>query len=128
MSARTPAEVYTLFTRFFSAGDLDSLVLLYEANAVLIPQPGQKVVGTAGIKEALAAFLTSNGRFRMGPPKVTQAADIAVMVAEWSLEVIDADGHRNDLAGQTCDTVRRQLDGRWLFVLDSPFGVGAIGV
>lgn len=128
MPARTPDDVHRLFTQYFTAGDIDALVSLYEPAAVLLPQPGRKVSGHAAIREALAAFLAMKGRFQMAPPKVIQAADVAIVFAEWTLSAHAADGSPVHLSGHTSDVVRCQPDGRWLLAIDSPFGAaGASG-
>jgi ketosteroid isomerase-like protein len=41
MAARRPEEVDQLFVQAFSAGDLETLVALYEPDAALVPQSGQ---------------------------------------------------------------------------------------
>ena len=127
MPARTPEEVHKLFTQYFSAGDIDAMVSLYEPAAVLLPQPGQKVSGHAAIKDALAAFLAMKGKFQMAPPKVIQTSDIAIAFADWTLDAVGADGSPIKLSGQTSDVVRRQPDGRWLIAIDSPFGPAGVG-
>jgi hypothetical protein len=48
MPARTPEEVAQLWAESFAAGDLDALVELYEADAMLVPQPGEVVTGIVG--------------------------------------------------------------------------------
>jgi ketosteroid isomerase-like protein len=122
MTCRTPEEIHRRFTEHFTAGDLDALVGLYEADAVLIPQPGTTVQGHAAIRAALADFLALGGRFGMPPGRAVQAGDLALLYADWTLEAEGADGSPLHLAGQTTDLVRRQADGGWLIVLDNPYG------
>ena len=128
MPAHTPAEVHELFTQFFSAGNIDALISLYEPTAVLFPQPGLKVSGIPAIKETLLGFLAMKGTFHMSPGKVVSAADVAIICSDWSLDAIGPDGNTIRLSGQTSDVVRRQPDGSWLFVIDSPFGTAGLGV
>ena len=45
MSARTPEEMPRLWAETFVADDLDALVALYEADAILVAQPGEVVTG-----------------------------------------------------------------------------------
>jgi uncharacterized protein (TIGR02246 family) len=127
MSAHTPEQLCSQFSQRFTAGDLDGLVALYEPHAVLIPQPGHVVRGHAGIRESLAAFLAMKGRFHMAPPKVIRGEDLAVVIADWTLDAKQPDGSPLKLAGQTSDVVRRQPDGRWLYAIDSPFGAAGAG-
>jgi ketosteroid isomerase-like protein len=126
MSAFTPPQVHELFARYFSDGNLEGLVALYEPTAVLLPQPGQQAIGPTAIKEALAGFLAMKGSFRMSPIKVVPATDIAMLFSDWCLDGEDQDGNPIRLSGQTADVVRRQADGCWLFVIDSPFGAAGV--
>lgn len=127
MSAQTPERLCTLFTECFGAGDLDALVALYEDQAVLLPQPGHMARGRVAIRASLAAFLAMKGSFRMSPPRVIQGDGIALLFADWALDAVGPDGSSINLAGQTTDVARRQPDGRWLYAIDSPFGVAGIG-
>ena len=126
MSATRPEEVYRLFSQYFSAADLDSLITLYEPGATLVPQPGVVVSGHAAIREAFGAFLALKGEFDLQPPKVFQANDIALLFSKWTLKGTGPDGSAVELAGQTSDVVRRQADGSWLFVIDNPNGAASV--
>ena len=127
MAAGAPQEVHELFTRYFRARDIDALISLYEPGAVLFPEPGKKVTGHAQIRQALSAFLAMNGEFQMTTPRVIAGDGVAVVFAEWTLSATGADGSPVRLSGQTSDVVRRQPDGHWLLVIDSPFGAAGAG-
>jgi ketosteroid isomerase-like protein len=45
MSARTPDEVLSLLGQAFNAGDLESMLALYEPEATFVVQPGETVHG-----------------------------------------------------------------------------------
>lgn len=62
----------------------------------------------------------------MSPAKVIRTRDVALVFSEWSLDGTDQSGNPFRLAGCTSDVVRRQADGRWLLVIDSPFGSSGI--
>jgi uncharacterized protein (TIGR02246 family) len=122
MPAKSPEEVYQLFKRYFSAGDLDSLMSLYDENATMVPQPGQTVSGKAAIREALGLFLSIKGEFRMEACRSISANDVALLFSKWILNGTTPDGSNVSLGGSTSDVVRKQADGTWLFVIDNPFG------
>ena len=126
MPASTPAEIYKLFSEYFSAADLDSLITLYERDATLVPQPGVVVSGHAAIREAFGAFLALKGEFNLQAPTVFEAGDIALLFARWTLKGTDPGGNAVELAGQTSDVVRKQSDGSWLFVIDNPNGAASV--
>lgn len=126
MPASTPAEIYQLFSEYFAAEDLDSLMTLYETEAALVPQPGVVVSGHAAIREAFGAFLALKGQFNLQEPTVFQAGDIALLFARWTLKGTGPDGSAVELAGQTSDVIRKQSNGAWLFVIDNPNGVASV--
>jgi len=125
MTARTPEDVDRLFVEALNTGKLDALVALYEPNATLMPQPGKLVTGTAAIREALAQLLAGKPKMTLNPKLIAQSGDIAVLTAKWDLVMTGADGKPTQMSGRSAEVVRRQSDGRWLFVIDLPFGPGA---
>jgi ketosteroid isomerase-like protein len=46
MPASTPEEVLSLLGQAFNAGDLNSILALYEPEATFVVQPGDTVTGT----------------------------------------------------------------------------------
>jgi len=122
MTARTPEDVDRQFAEALNAGQLDALVALYEPNATLMPRPGTLVTGTAVIREALAQFLASKPKMSLTPKVVAQSGNLAVCTAQWELSTTGPDGKSTQRTGQSTEVVRKQSDGRWLFVIDLPFG------
>ena len=125
MPAHTPEEIDSLFAQALNAGNVDALVALYEPQASLMPSPGALVAGTAAIREALAAFVAGKPAMQIAPRLVSQSGDLAVVTAKWQLAMTGQDGKPVQMQGQSVEVVRRQSDGRWLFVIDLPFGVEA---
>jgi uncharacterized protein (TIGR02246 family) len=125
VAARSPEEIDTLFAHALNAGNLEALVALYEPQASLMPSPGTLVVGTAAIRDALAGFLAAKPTMQIAPRLVSQSGDLAVVTAKWQLAMTGQDGKPAQMQGQSVEVVRRQSDGRWLFVIDLPFGVEA---
>jgi uncharacterized protein (TIGR02246 family) len=122
MQAITPAEIYELFSSYFSAGAMDLLMTLYEDDAVLLPAPGEKAEGKDAIREVLNGFLALSGEFRIDTPEIIQAGDIAMLTSKWTLNGTSPDGEPVHIEGRTSDVIRRQADDSWLFVIDNPFG------
>ena len=126
MPARTPEELDTLFAQALNAGNLDALVALYEPQASLMPSPGKIVVGTAAIREALAAFVAGKPSMTLTPRVVSQTGDVALVTAAWQLTMTGPDGKPAQVSGHSVEVVRRQAAGHWLFAIDMPFGVAAV--
>ena len=118
MPARTPEDVDHLFGEYMNAGDLDAIVSLYEPGATLVEQHGD-AVGTAAIREALAAILSTKLQISMNVYKVARGGDdIAMLYNDWHATV---PGQDVSLSGKAIEIVRRQPDGTWLFAIDDPY-------
>jgi uncharacterized protein (TIGR02246 family) len=125
MAATTPEDTDRLFVEALNAGRIDDLVALYEPLATLMPSPGKLVSGRADIREALAQFIAAKPRMSLAAKVVAQSDDVALLTAKWDLAMTGQDGKPAKMTGQSLEVVRRQRDGRWLFVIDLPFGASA---
>jgi uncharacterized protein (TIGR02246 family) len=125
MAAHSPEQIDSLFAQALNAGNLDALVALYEPQASLMASPGTLVAGTAAIRESLSAFVALKPTMQIAPRLVSRSGDLAVVTAKWQLAMTGSDGKPSQMQGQSVEVVRRQADGRWLFVIDLPFGAEA---
>jgi len=97
--------------------DLDGLVDLYEPEALLVPQPGERALGRDEIRAALSALLALDGRMEARNRYCLQVGDVALLQGEWRFSSPGA-----QLTGVSAEIVRRQPDGSWRYVVDHPFG------
>ena len=122
-TARTPKDTDRLFGERLNAGDLDGLVALYEGGATLVRGNGTPATGHDAIRAELAGILTHKPRIVMDVRTVRRGgANIAVLYNDWHGTVTHEDGKVEALRGCAVEVVRRQPDGRWLFVIDDPDG------
>jgi uncharacterized protein (TIGR02246 family) len=105
-----------------AAGDIDSILATYEPNAVLIGQPGMPVMGSLALREAFKHFLALNPKISITSQDVIQAGDIALHSYAWKMSGKAPDGNPIDQSGFSVVVLRKQSDGRWLMVIDNPFG------
>ena len=112
-----------MFVDSFNAGDLDGLMALYEQDAALVPQPGQIITGTEGIRNALTGLLALKGTIAINTRTVVPAGELALLHGEWTLKGTGPDGNAVELAGRASEVVRRQPDGSWRYVIDNPYSV-----
>jgi ketosteroid isomerase-like protein len=122
-SARTPEDLHRLWTEYFVAGDLDGLLSLYEPGATFVAQSGACVTGRRAIREVLATFIALRRSFKIEIGRAIQSGDVALLVSSWKLSG-EQRGAPYESKGRTADVVRRQPDGSWLYVIDSPYGEG----
>jgi ketosteroid isomerase-like protein len=89
-------------------------------------KPGVVVSGTAGIRQALEGFMALKPRLSIETQQIVQAGDVAQYCARWSIKGIDPRGATVQLGGRSSSILRRQPDGRWLFLVDNPWGTDIV--
>jgi uncharacterized protein (TIGR02246 family) len=121
MAASRPEDAHRLFAEAFNEGDLEALLALYEPGARLLPAPREVATGHDEIREALRGFLTMKGRITVETRYAIEVGDVALLSARWRLTGgTGPDGQAIEMEGTTAEIVRRQPDGRWLYVIDHP--------
>jgi uncharacterized protein (TIGR02246 family) len=123
MPARSPEEIDRLFERELNAANVEGLLALYEPTATFTVEPGKVVAGTAAIKEAIAGFLSMKPTITLSPRVLANTGEIAMVSSKWALKGTGPDGAAVDLAGESVEILRRQADGTWKFIIDSPWGL-----
>lgn len=105
-----------------AAGNMDNILATYEPTAVLLGQPGMPVTGTAALREAFRQFLVLNPKITIVSQDVIQSGDIALHSYTWKMAGKAPDGSPVAQNGFSVVVLRKQPDGRWLMVIDNPFG------
>jgi uncharacterized protein (TIGR02246 family) len=125
MTATTPEATIERFSQLLGAGDLESMVALYEPDATFAPQPGESVSGRDAIRAALSGFLAVKPRMTGQIEKVLRAGDTALVANRWSLSGTAPDGQPISMGATSADVLRRRPDGSWGIVIDDPWGAAA---
>ena len=121
MTARNAEDLFQNLARAIRAGDVDAFGAQYEDDAVLA-EPGRAVRGATTIADLLRGFLAAKPRFELLGHRVIEAGDVALIHASWRLHLQgDSEEVRPTLLA------RRQVDGSWKVVIDSPAGCGVDG-
>jgi uncharacterized protein (TIGR02246 family) len=121
-TAQSPADAVRLVSERISASDVEGALALYEPNAAFTPQPGQVVTGLDGIRAALEGFTALKPRLEGTVERVVESGEVALVLNRWMLEGTAPDGQRIEMGGLSADVLRRQADGRWLVLIDDPWG------
>jgi uncharacterized protein (TIGR02246 family) len=121
-TAQTPADAVRLVSERISASDVDGALALYEPDAAFTPQAGQVVTGLDAIRHALEGFTALNPRLEGKVERVVESGGVALVLNRWTLEGTGPDGQNIEMGGLSADVLRRQADGRWLVLIDDPWG------
>lgn len=119
---RQPAEMNAAFAAAFNTGRIEELLALYEPEALLVGQDEVRRHGREAIRAELEGLLALGGRMRATNLYAHTVGDLALLSAEFRLDGRAPDGTPLVVEGRTAEVVRRQQDGRWLYVIDHPSG------
>lgn len=120
MPAKRPEEICRLFKQYMAEGDLDSLLSLYDPEAIYLNRSGQLKQGEA-LKQELAHFAAVKAVFEFKIKQVIQSGDIALMHTEWQVSSPEP------MYQYAIEVARRQPDGSWRWLIGDPFTVGRQG-
>ncbi|MGV8107677.1 MAG: YybH family protein [Nitrososphaerota archaeon] len=118
----TPKEFLISYVKKFNAGDISSLINMYEIDACFVSQEGEIIKGTENIRQILQSFINMNGRIESKVIGVVQTNDIALVNTEWSFNGSGPDGKAVTIIGKATDVLRQQSDGTWRILIDNPWG------
>ena len=105
--AQDPQELERLLVSRQWEGDVDGMVDLYEADAVLDDGSGSLAIGKDAIRKVFMDLMATGQKFEMG---TQQEAIICGDLALTSTRLADGT--------VTAEVARRQSDGAWLWVID----------
>jgi len=117
MSATTPEEICILFKQYMAAGDIDSLLNVYDPEAVFLNQSGEIKKGKESLKHELAPLAAAKAIFDFKIKQVIQTGDIALMHTQWKVSSPEP------MAVYAIEVARRQPDGTWRWLIGDPFTV-----
>jgi ketosteroid isomerase-like protein len=120
MSAKSPEEIRHLFKQYMAEGDIDSVLSVYDPEAVFLNRSGEVKKGEA-LRQELAPFAAVKATFDFNIKQVVQSGDIALMHTEWKVSSPEP------MSVYAIEVARRQPDGTWRWLIGDPFTVGKRG-
>lgn len=105
--ARKPNDLEQFFVERANSGDVEGLVVLYEANAKLVCSDGEEFSGSDRIREFFISYLKDS-------PKLAQSNQADAIVSG-DLALTSSRHSNGDFSAEIA---RRQSDGNWLWVVD----------
>ena len=118
MSAKSPEEICRLFKKFMAEGDLDSLLSIYDPEAVFVSESGEVKKGKEELREELARLAAARAVFEFNIRRVIRSGDIALMHTDWQVS------SPQPMFVYAIEVARRQPDGTWRWLIGDPFTVG----
>ena len=118
MSANNPAEICCLFQQYMAEGDIESLLSLYDAEAVFLNESGELSKSKQGLRHELAPLAAAKAVFDFSIEQVIQSGDIALMHTKWKMS------SPQQMSVYAIEVAPRQPDGTWCWLIGDPFTVG----
>jgi uncharacterized protein (TIGR02246 family) len=105
-----------------ASGNIDAILATYDTNATMVAQPGSTIAGTAALREAFKQFTAINPKITVVKQDLLQSGDTALHTYTWKMTGKTPDGHPIEQSGYSIIVLRKQDNGKWLIVIDNPFG------
>ena len=118
MPAKSPEEICRLFQQYMAEGDIDSVLSVYDPEAVLLNQSRELKKGSEALRQELAPFAAAKATFDFNIKQIIQSGDIALMHTEWNVS------SPQPMSVYAIEVARRQADGTWRWLIGDPFTVG----
>jgi uncharacterized protein (TIGR02246 family) len=118
MPAKSPEEICSLFQQYMAEGDIDSVLSVYDPEAVFLNQSGEVKKGEEGLRQELAPFAAKKASFEFNIRQVIQSGNIALMHTEWKVS------SPQQMSVYAIEVARRQPDGTWRWLIGDPFTIG----
>ena len=117
-----PEDIYPAFSEAYNAGDLETLVSLYDPQAVFVIKPGRVTKSPAELRSAMQHLVALRGRLSVNPRTFIRSDDLVLVLGTFTLSGHRGDGTPFERTSRFADVLRRQPDGRWLLAVDNPCG------
>ncbi|HEY7095598.1 MAG TPA: nuclear transport factor 2 family protein [Terriglobales bacterium] len=118
MSAKSPEQICELFKQYMAAGEIESLLGIYDAEVVFLNQSREAKRGREELRPELARLAAAKPKFEYNIKQIVQSGDIALMHTEWNVS------SQETMRSYAIEVARRQPDGTWQWLIGDPFTVG----
>jgi len=111
-------DVHSALAAAFNTGDINAVLQVYDANGVIVAEPGNPVAGKEKFEAAVKAILAIKGKMEIKTVYCLQSGDTAVGRSEWSI----TEGTETKVSARGVEVMKRQADGVWRVIIDHAFG------
>lgn len=122
--AMTPEDSSRILVHAIENGDIDTVVSLYEEEAILFSKSGRALQGKAAIRDNNLALIALKPTFDIAFIAATVSADdqLATNRMKATLSWQTEEGEEKQASVDTLEVLRKQDDGSWRYVIDDPYG------
>jgi len=114
-------DAHATLAAAYNTGDIATVMNMYDAAGIIVPEPGKPVSGKEKFEEAVKAILSIKGKMEIKTVYCLQSGDIAVGRSEWRI----TDDHEVKVSAKGIEVMKQQADGGWKIVIDHAFGAEA---
>ena len=119
---RAVLQAVQSMTDAFHAKDIEGVMASYAPGATIVFEPGTPVSDPSAQRQAFEGFFAVSPRFTYAGHQVVVSGGRAVHFAPWTMTGTQPDGQTMEMNGLSVAVLERQPDGRWLMVIDNPYG------
>jgi ketosteroid isomerase-like protein len=120
MLPHVPEDWPGLFSQHLNAGDLDSVMELYEPNAHFVLKSGETLVGRDRIRNVLAGLIQAETRLHGEVLKTINTGEIALLYTDFHGTTVDASGMKVEVHNNAIEVLRLQSNGTWKLIAGDP--------
>jgi uncharacterized membrane protein/ketosteroid isomerase-like protein len=113
-----------IFEQYLNAGNLESVMMLYEPEARLVTVSGEELVGHDVIRKVLGGLIRSKTHFQSNVVRTVTVGDIAQLYTDFEGTGFDDSGKSIPIYNKAIEILRRQSDGSWKLIVGDPNGRG----
>lgn len=117
-----PADINAAFAAAYNAERPEGFLGLYEPDATIVDRHAAEHRGHEAILRELGGLASLGGTMTSTNRYALVSGEMALLSADWTIETRNPAGAPLTISGRSAEVARRQPDGRWLYVLDHPFG------
>ena len=118
----SPNEIFPQIIALIYAGAFDQAMQFYADDCVMIEQPNVVLRGKDAIAQSLQAMVDSGHVLSVRMQDAIIVGDVAYSISDWQI----TKNGTTIAVGKGTDLLCKAQDGRWLMVLDNPFGADAL--
>jgi ketosteroid isomerase-like protein len=111
-------DAHAALAAAFNTGDVATVLNMYDASGIIVPEPRKPVSSKAQFEEAIKAILAIKGAMEIKTVYCMQTGNLAIGRSEWNI----TDGDEVKIRAKGIELMRQGDDGTWKILIDHAFG------